>query len=75
MNKTAMQELIEWIEREKLESLGELTHSEIIEKATELLAKEKEQIVDAYNEGYTDMKHNVDICSAETYFNQTYKQK
>ena len=38
--KTAMMELIEWIEREKLETLGYLTHSEIIEKATELLEKE-----------------------------------
>ena len=73
--KTAMMEFIENAKTAKEHSKdGYVTYDEVIEVATELLEKEKTQIVDAYNEGYTDMKHNVDICSAEHYFNSTYKQ-
>lgn len=43
--KTAMQELIEWIE----ERFNNPHETEVFKKATELLEKEKEQIVDACN--------------------------
>jgi hypothetical protein len=81
MEKTAMMELIEWIEREKLESLGYLTHSEIIEKATEFLEKEKEQMelcaIWAANFAI-DNVGNKDVDSGKTfekYFTQTFKQR
>jgi hypothetical protein len=78
--KTAMMELIEWVEREKSESLGYLTHSEIIEKAFELLEKEKIQIELAAIWGANYAIDNLGNAVAdsgkafETYFTQTYKQ-
>jgi len=45
--KTAMQELIEWVEVRFSNS----HQTEVFKKATELLEKEKEQIVDAFIQG------------------------
>jgi len=43
--KTAMQEFLDWME------LDTHTHQEYADKALELITKEKEQIVKAYNHG------------------------
>lgn len=80
MSKTAMMELIEFIDYIK-ESEGILTSHEIKEKAFELLAKEKEQIVDAHKDGQADllmpqikeMSENQRRHIAETYFTKRYK--
>jgi hypothetical protein len=64
--KTAMQELIEWMEHWKIEPLSEFQQGKI----KELLEKEKEQIIDAYYGkingvfGYRE--------EGERYYNQTY---
>ena len=65
--KTAMQELIEYLESRYFE----YEISSILLKSKELLEKEKEQIINAakscnYIGGATDIE-------AEKYYNQTYK--
>lgn len=68
-----MQTLIEWGDKMMLEHpMKTLSFAEAIDKAEELLAMEKEQIIDAYCIG----KYiNVDDREfGEKYFNETYKQ-
>ena len=66
--KTAMQELIDWIE----ERFNNPKETEVFKKATQLLEKEKEQIIDAYYGnidgvfGYRE--------EGQEYYNQTYNQ-
>ena len=57
MPKTAMQQLIEYLDP---------IHSAIIDKANKLLVIEKEQIIEAYCKGN-------DFIGAEQYYNETYK--
>jgi hypothetical protein len=67
---TAMQELIEYFnERPEYDKTSE--GYEIIEKAKQLLKKEKEQIIDAFDMGKTTIKF---VEKAEDYYNQTYNQ-
>lgn len=63
--KTALQELIEWMEEQYYPAMYE----DAIDKATELLEKEKEQIEEAYDKGFGKFK------SAEQYFNETFNQQ
>jgi hypothetical protein len=64
--KTAMQELIDELERVRL-----MTNMNfVIRIATDLLEKEKEQIIDAYNNGQQIPPFEY----AEQYYNQTYNQ-
>jgi hypothetical protein len=66
MKKTALQQLIQWGEQMMSEHpLKVLSFAEAIDKAEELLELEKEQIIDAYNNG--------ENRSAELYYNETYK--
>ena len=63
--KTAMQELIELIVNNK-------TRLDIIEKNQQIwLEKEKEQIIDAFNEGIDEMAF---ATSGINYYNQTFNQ-
>lgn len=64
--KTAMQELIEWVE----ERFSNPHQTEVFKKANELLEKEKEQIMKAYCDGFDELLpfHEND------YYNQTYNQ-
>ena len=70
--KTAMQELIEWCNS----CLTDLTLSEgvktaldvTIVRATDLLEKEKEQIINACNSAFEDK-----TTWGERYYNQTFK--
>lgn len=78
MNKTAMQELINWIENERFPLMDWLSVIEIKNKATELLGKEKEQITDAFRvgveEGVGDLRGSYSEYEDENdYFNKTYK--
>jgi hypothetical protein len=66
--KTAMQELIEYVD--SIWSNGGWEET-IKEKAKELLEKEKEQVVDAFNEGIDEMAF---ATSGINYYNQTYNQ-
>lgn len=63
---TAIQDLIEWFNSKT--QLFIPTKSQIIEKATELLKKEEEQIVKAANSNRWEM----DKHKGQEYFNQTY---
>jgi hypothetical protein len=65
--KTAMQELIEWIESNEI-----VYNKELILKLKELLEKEKEQIKKAYKDNH-DLGHIFGL-DTEQYFNQTYNQ-
>jgi hypothetical protein len=75
--KTAMQELIEWLDI-AIEELKGNDSTDFAEglvaarvKAKELLEKEKEQVVDAFNEGIDEMAF---ATSGINYYNQTYNQ-
>lgn len=70
---TAMQELIERFEKRKKDSKAFhelLFFDAVISEATDLLAKEREQIVDAYADGWIS-----DSPDAEQYYSSKYEQK
>ena len=62
--KTAMQELIEYIESNEI-----VYNKDLILKLKELLKKEKEQIIDASNSAFEDK-----TTWGERYYNQTFNQ-
>jgi RNA binding exosome subunit len=66
--KTAMQDMIEWIEQR----FNNPQETEVFKKAIELLEKEKEQIRQAFQVGI-DEDNNFYV--AEKYYNKTYNQK
>ena len=69
--KTALQELLEWIDSEE----GRLLEDpwwEIQIKIQELLSKEKERLEDAYNKGVT---YNRDLINFSEYFEKTYGEE
>ena len=66
--QTAMQELI--FELKLIEAYPMITL--VLRMANDLLAKEKEQIIDAYIEGYTSW--DSEMTSLE-YYTKTYNQK
>ena len=74
--KTAMQELIEYIESNEI-----VYNKDLILKLKELLEKEKEQIIDAsknsYIAGYLDNQCKVDesMNFPEQYYNEKYQNK
>ena len=72
--KTAMQELIDEIKLIEAYPMNPL----VLRIATDLLEKEKEQIIDAYENGVGDEnERNLSgkFTNAEEYYNQTYNQK
>jgi len=66
--KTAMQELIEYLETAYY--INELTNFD--KDKIQFLEKEKEQIMDSYLQGSFDDGPN--ITNSEQYYNQTYNQ-
>ena len=76
MTQTAMQTLIEWGDKMMLEHpMKILSFAEAIDKVEELLAMEKQQIIDAYDEGYSIRDYygnRSDNTTAEQYYNETY---
>lgn len=75
--KTAMQELIDYFnERPEYDKTSE--GYEIIEKAKQLLEKEKEQIIDAFDYGYHCASNGTSAeitLDGKMHYNQTYNQK
>jgi hypothetical protein len=72
--KTAMQELIEWGDEMLLKHPQKiLGFGEAIDKAVELLEKEKEQIKRAFEFGIADA-YNFIEDDAEQYYNETYNK-
>jgi hypothetical protein len=68
--KTAMQELIEWYQKEHFVKTA--FHIQLLNKFESLLEKEKDQIINAFNEPlWITGKPNI---KAEEYYNQTYNQ-
>jgi len=65
-----MQELIEYIEL-NIDDNDFIKH-EVLEQADNLLEKEKEQIIDAYSQGYGDGVQEPN--PNDDYYNQTYNQ-
>ena len=71
--KTAMQELIEFVNTRCLN--GDF----VLEKANQLLEKEKEQIITAFEVGYKScdldetFEINRKLASGELHYNKTYK--
>jgi hypothetical protein len=61
--KTAMQELIDWINQYEGEMIAA---DQVALKAYRLVEEEKEQICRAFN--------NLTICTPEQYYNKTYNQ-
>jgi hypothetical protein len=68
--KTAMQELIEFIESTNNTPHVNLT---IMDKAKKLLEKEKEQIMMAYKDGRICIKP-LGVMVEEQYYNETYNK-
>ena len=78
-----MQDMIEWIEQR----FNNPQETEVFKKATELLEKEKEQIITDYSNGllyaigYKNEDKNIEYgvimqskAEADIYYNQTYNQ-
>jgi hypothetical protein len=80
--KTAMQELIEWLKEQRDRPMGQgaplLMTQHVIAKCYECLEKEKEQIIEAYEDGKQngiDSITNIHMyIIGEKYYNQTYNQ-
>lgn len=66
--KTAIQEAIEWINETQ-------THNvfDVQDKLIELLEKERQQIIDAFNEGAMYEDNRTAYLDAKDYYNNTYK--
>lgn len=77
--KTAIQELIRFIENDRMQST--YTKEQILELLNFKLEKEKEQIIESWDNGYAngydlgkhDDQPNPD--DAEQYYNETFKQQ
>jgi len=67
--KTAMNELIDWIS----EPTEKRTALEIVKKALELEKVEKQQIIDARDDGMDDYKNGC-VKSHTEYYNETFNQ-
>jgi hypothetical protein len=74
--KTAMQELIEYMyELNTRPYINGTTFREgAINYAKQLLEKEKEQIINAYQQGHNDAGWTEDKYEPLEYYNQTYNQ-
>ncbi len=81
--KTAMQEFIDYMKEYNMILIKEgiepnLLISMLQHKAEKLLEKEKEQIIDAYENGVCDENErnlSGQFTNAKQYYNQTYDQK
>jgi hypothetical protein len=74
-NKTALDELIDWVDEYTIMKNYAPTDLEVIKKAEKLKEKEKEQIISAVLFGVEQLCDGGDIENdnrAEQYYNQTY---
>jgi hypothetical protein len=81
MKKTAMQEMIKKLEekRDMWKADGKLSHRQIrgtyviaILIAKELLEMEEQQIIDAYEDGYSDSDNTFELN--KEYYNETFNK-
>jgi hypothetical protein len=70
--KTAMQELLEWAKNSDMSDTM-ISPQDLLNVINPLLEKEKEQIIDARNDGIVSNIKGYCI-SNEEYYNQTYNQ-
>ncbi len=58
---TAIQDMVLYLRQVRTENASErdLALKRALEKTTELISKEKEQIIEAYNQGYRDGESNI----------------
>lgn len=70
--KTAMQHMLEWIEQR----FNNPQETEVFKKVTELLEKEKEDLMKAFSDGQeTPINHpTLPHYSREEYYNDNYNQ-
>jgi len=70
--KTAIQQLIDWVHNElKLEGYE---HQQIIDKATDLLSVERQQIEKAYDAGYRDgLNDDWKFFDSQDYYEKNYE--
>ena len=70
--KTAMQDMLEWI----VQRFNNPQETEVFKKATELLEKEKEDLMKAFSDGQeTPLNHpTLPHYSREEYYNDNYNQ-
>ena len=68
--KTAMQELIQWYQNEHFVKTP--FNIQLLNKLESLLEKEKEQIMEAWYNGFDELRPFVD--HSEEYYNKTYNQ-
>ena len=75
MYKTAMQELIDWANQYEGKMISA---DQVVLKAHKYLEKEKEQIIEAYEDGKENERESIlniyKYRIAEFYYNQTYNQ-
>ena len=71
MSKTAMQELIEWIEQMPAFKCEPVVNG-IHDRAKQLLKNEEKNIHDAYMRGVVDCSENT--IDSESYYTQTFTQ-
>lgn len=76
---TAITEFINWMESYREAPAGTISEQDCIDKATELLAKEREQIINA-RLSVTGLNHasptdDNNLKDAETYFTNTYTKQ
>jgi hypothetical protein len=72
--KTAIQDLIERIKQFKYSEINEQAwdaYDSVMDLAESLLDKEKEQIMDAYDAGWSDGVHSIDLN--DEYYFETFK--
>jgi hypothetical protein len=73
MSKSAMQELMQWMEETEF-----MVNKGFIDKVHQCLEKEKEQIVNAFEVGYKScdideaLEINRKLASGEQHYNKTY---
>lgn len=72
MNKTVLHELIEWLD----DRIVSASTMDIIKKCHEMLPKERQQIIDAYNQDlYGGMSGLQKFNDGTEYYNKTYNNE
>jgi len=76
MSKTPIQQLIEWLKNPS----NFPDRIDCLEKATKILEAEKQMVIDAYEDGFTEYETQIDVfgnrkhmsCDSKDYYNTKY---
>ena len=71
--KTAMGELIDYINSNASNWESETDCKSILSMATELLEKEKQMVIDAFADGFVNGVDRKPVIKPEDYYTQTFK--